>query len=144
MQLENVDLNLLKALEILLDERHLGRAAARSHLSQSAMSATLTRLRATFDDELLVRTAHGYELTLRARTVRHELALLMPRLRTLVRGDEFVPESSTDVVRIHCTDYMTRVLGAVLLGHVFGQAPAVSGSGRRTRSSRTPRRSRSP
>ncbi|MFI5615485.1 LysR family transcriptional regulator [Amycolatopsis sp. NPDC051903] len=126
MQLENVDLNLLKALEVLLEERHLTRAAARIHLSQSAMSRTLTRLRATFGDELLVRTARGFELTPRARTLQRDLALLMPQLRSLVRGAGFSPESATDVVRLHLTDYAALVLGHRLFSPVFRQAPGLS------------------
>jgi DNA-binding transcriptional LysR family regulator len=61
------DLNLLPALAVLLEERSISRAAARHHLSQPAMSRVLQRLRETFGDELLVRTANGYELTTRAR-----------------------------------------------------------------------------
>ncbi|MEV4601904.1 LysR family transcriptional regulator [Amycolatopsis sp. NPDC049253] len=126
VQLENADLNLLKALEVLLEERHLTRAAARIHLSQSAMSRTLTRLRATFGDELLVRTARGFEPTPRARTIQRELALVMPRLRSIVRGDEFSPASATDVVRLQLTDYAAAVLGHRLFREVFGQAPGIS------------------
>lgn len=126
MQLEAIDLNLLKALEILLDERHLTRAAVRSHLSQSAMSRTLARLRTTFGDELLVRTARGYELTPRAATIQRDLAFVMPRLRSLVRGNEFAPESAVDVVRVHLSDYLTSVLGRRLFPSIFQQAPGIS------------------
>ena len=126
VQLEAVDLNLLKALEILLDERHLTRAAVRAHLSQSAMSRTLSRLRGTFDDELLVRTARGYVLTPRARTIQRELAFLLPRLRSLLREREFVPAVSTDVVRVHLSDYLTTVLGAGLFPRIFQEAPGIS------------------
>ncbi|WP_326836126.1 LysR family transcriptional regulator [Amycolatopsis rhabdoformis] len=126
MQLENADLNLLKALEVLLEERHLTRAAARIHLSQSAMSRTLTRLRTTFGDELLVRTARGFELTPRARTIQRDLALVMPRLRSLVRGTDFAPESATDTVRLHLTDYAAVVVGHRVFRRVFRQAPDIS------------------
>ena len=126
VQLDTADLNLLKALEILLDERHLTRAALRAHLSQSAMSRTLGRLRTTFDDELLVRTSHGYELTPRARAIQRDLAFVMPRLRSIMRGSEFAPATSTDVVRAHLTDYATGVLGTHLFPRVFQQAPGIS------------------
>ena len=51
-----VDLNLLKALDALLQERSVTRAAARLSLTQPTMSAALARLRVLFHDELLVRT----------------------------------------------------------------------------------------
>jgi DNA-binding transcriptional LysR family regulator len=126
VQLEAVDLNLLKALEILLDERHLTRASVRAHLSQSAMSRTLTRLRGTFDDELLVRTPHGYELTPRARTIQRDLAFVLPRLRSLLRGAEFLPATATDTVRVDLSDYVTTILGAALFPRVFQAAPGIS------------------
>jgi len=126
VHIENADLNLLTALEVLLDERHVSRAALRTHLSQSAMSRTLARLRATFGDELLVRTASGYELTPRARAIQHELAHVMPRLRALVRGDTFDPLTATDTVRIACTDYAATVIGSALYGRLFRAAPNLS------------------
>ena len=75
------DLNLLPALAVLLEERSISRAAARHHLSQPAMSRVLQRLRETFGDELLVRTANGYELTTRARRLQHDLQSLLPGSR---------------------------------------------------------------
>lgn len=126
MHIENADLNLLKALEVLLEERHVSRAAARSHLSQSAMSRTLSRLRDTFEDELLVRTQGGYELTPRARTLQDELAAVMPRLRTLVRGSSFDPGSATDTIRIAASDYPLTVLGDYFFPPFTRQAPRMS------------------
>lgn len=126
MHIENADLNLLKALDVLLEERHVSRAAARFHLSQSAMSRTLSRLRETFGDELLVRTTRGYELTPRARAIQQELEFILPRLRALVRGGEFDPATSADSIRINCTDYAVMVLGGRLFGRIFEQAPRLS------------------
>lgn len=78
--LAGVDLNLLVAFEALVSERNVTRAARHMGVTQSAMSHTLKRLRATFDDELLVRTSGGMALTPRADAlipqVRDGLALL--------------------------------------------------------------------
>ncbi len=63
VQLRNIDLNLLVPLKALLHERNVTRAAERIHLSQSAMSRTLDRLRSELGDELLVRVGRNYELT---------------------------------------------------------------------------------
>lgn len=57
--LSKVDLNLLKSLRALIEERHVGRAAEKMNVSQSAMSHTLARLRGVFDDPLFIRNAKG-------------------------------------------------------------------------------------
>src|SRR5438309_6646879 len=88
VHLQNVDLNLLLALHALLAERHVTRAAKRCHLSQSAMSRALERLRQMFGDRLLVRSGRAYERTGRGERVLRELESLMPRLEALVRGEE--------------------------------------------------------
>jgi DNA-binding transcriptional LysR family regulator len=64
MDIRNVDLNLLVALDALLAERSVSRAAVRLHLSQPATSALLARLRELFDDPLLLRSARGMLPTL--------------------------------------------------------------------------------
>src|SRR3954463_10437704 len=60
MNLGGLDLNLLVALDALLEERSVTRAADRVGLSQPGMSNTLARLRRLFDDPLLVR--HGAQM----------------------------------------------------------------------------------
>lgn len=124
--LRNVDLNLLEALAVLLEERHVTRAADRYHLSQSAMSRVLQRLRETFDDELLVRTPSGYEPTRRGREIQSELAVILPRLEMLLRGETFDPAKATGQLRIHCTDYATSVLGPGLLPRLVREAPGIT------------------
>ena len=59
VHLRNLDLNLLQPLHALLEERHVTRAAARTFLSQPAMSRALERLRDMFGDPLLVRSGRG-------------------------------------------------------------------------------------
>lgn len=57
--IRTLDLNLLKALDALLDEGSVTRAAQRLSLTQPAVSGMLVRLRDYFDDPLFVRTSHG-------------------------------------------------------------------------------------
>ena len=66
MDIRNVDLNLLVALDALLTERSVSRAALRLHLSQPATSALLARLRELFSDPLLLRSAREMLPTPRA------------------------------------------------------------------------------
>src|SRR5258706_15981261 len=94
VHLQDVDLNLLLALHALLAERHVTRAAKRCHLSQSAMSRALERLRQMLGDLLLVRSGRSYERTGRGERVLRELESLMPRLEALVRGEQFDPARS--------------------------------------------------
>ena len=65
-KLIRTDLNLLVALQILLEERNVTRAAERLSVSQPALSKTLQKLRDSFEDELFTRTAHGLVPTPRA------------------------------------------------------------------------------
>ena len=124
---EPADLNLLPLLSVLLEERHVSRAAARVHLSQSAMSRTLQRLRSTLHDDLLVRAGNDYELTPRARAIHSELEAILPRLRALIHEYEFHPATTAATVRMHCTDYAITILGDQGLFHqIFHTAPHLS------------------
>ncbi|MFA0813203.1 LysR substrate-binding domain-containing protein [Microbulbifer epialgicus] len=64
--LRSLDLNLLPVFDALMIERNLTRAAVKLHMSQPAVSAALKRLRATYEDELFIRTAKGLRPTERA------------------------------------------------------------------------------
>jgi len=70
INIETVDLNLLKVLEALYEEGSASRAAVRLGLTQSAVSAALGRLRRLYDDHLFVRTGRGLAPTLRANELK--------------------------------------------------------------------------
>ena len=72
-QLARVDLNLLVALQVLLEERSVSRAAQRLNVTQPAMSKTLGRLRETFEDPLFARSKRGIQPTPRAEALGAEL-----------------------------------------------------------------------
>lgn len=82
--LSRVDLNLLKSLRALLDERHVGRAALKMNVTQSAMSHTLARLRDTFDDPLFIRHAKGLEPTARALNLSDKLNFILDEINSLM------------------------------------------------------------
>lgn len=125
-QLQRVDLNLLVALAVLLEERHVSRAADRIGLSQPATSRALHRLRDTLGDELLVRTRDGYQLTPRAERIQRELAGILPRLELLFGAERFDPATATDSFRLAGTDYTTSVLGPGMFRRMFAEAPGAS------------------
>jgi DNA-binding transcriptional LysR family regulator len=103
--LEGVDLNLLPPLAVLLEERHVTKAAERSGLSQPAMSRALARLRRLLDDQLLVRDGRGYVLTPRAERIQRQLAGVIPQLETLFAAEVFDPAIAEEHYRLAATDY---------------------------------------
>ena len=90
-----IDLNLLQVLQVLLEECSVTRAAGRLHLSQSAVSKSLARLRVMFDDALFIRERHGLRPTARALSLRGELAELLSRLENLSAPATFTPATVT-------------------------------------------------
>lgn len=83
--MSDIDLNLLLALDVLLAECNVTRAAQRLGLSTSAMSRTLTRLRAATGDPLLVRAGRGLVPTPRALEIRDQVHALTRDARMLLR-----------------------------------------------------------
>jgi DNA-binding transcriptional LysR family regulator len=126
MRLDSFDLNLLVALDVLLEERSVTRAARRLNVTQSAMSAALKRLREAFQDELLV--LHGKRMvpTAHALTLAPEVGTAIARLRSLIAtGTGFDPATSKRRFRIDASDYITTVLLAPLIGILHVEAPDV-------------------
>jgi DNA-binding transcriptional LysR family regulator len=78
------DLNLLLALDALLSEGSVAKAAERMHLSASAMSRTLGRLRDALDDPILVRAGQGMVLTPRAMVLRDQVGRLIDELQQVL------------------------------------------------------------
>jgi DNA-binding transcriptional LysR family regulator len=125
VQLRNIDLNLLVPLKALLHERNVTRAAERIHLSQSAMSRTLDRLRSELGDELLVRVGRNYELTPRGTALLGELGQVLPRLARLWTGEPFSPAQSEGTFRLAMTDDASSVVLPPLAETVGRLAPGI-------------------
>src|SRR5260370_39071414 len=121
--LRNIDLNLLRALQPLLEERHISRAAKRAFLSQPAMSRALNRLREAFGDPLLVRSNGAYERTPRGERVLREIETIMGRLKAVVNDQEFIPVQSRERFRVAMTDHGSTILLPKLLERLRKNAP---------------------
>lgn len=126
MNLSGVDVNLLVAFDALVNERSVTRAARRVGLGQPAMSNALARLRALFDDRLLIRSAREMVPTARA------LELAGPIHRALVEIQHaldatttFDPARSERTIRLAVTDYVAVVLLPRLLRHLARVAPLI-------------------
>ena len=121
--LRHIDLNLLRTLAALLEERHVTRAAERCSLSQPAMSRALERLREAFGDELLVRYGRGYERTARGQRLLTELENLLPQLESLWRPENFDPAACEERFHLAMTDHASMVLLPGLVQRVAAAAP---------------------
>jgi DNA-binding transcriptional LysR family regulator len=125
VNLPQLDLNLLLALEALLGEGSVGRAARRLHLSQPAVSHALKRLRDMLDDPLLVRAGSQMELTPRAERLRAPLADILQQVRTLVVADTFDPTTSTRRFRLMGPDHVFDLVLPLLLTRIRAEGPDV-------------------
>jgi DNA-binding transcriptional LysR family regulator len=124
VHLRDFDLNLLLALDALLEESHVTRAARRLGLSQSAMSHALARLRERLDDALLVRTARGMEPTERARSLMPGLRAALSALDlSLAPAASFDPKTAQHTFRLGVSDYEELTLVRPLLRRLAREAP---------------------
>jgi DNA-binding transcriptional LysR family regulator len=123
----HVDMNLLAALDALLDEGSVGGAATRLHLSQPAMSRTLARIREATGDPILVRSGRAMVASARARAVRSEVSELVRRARVLLSPEgPLVPAELERTFTIRCHDALLPSLAKALLIRLREQAPAVA------------------
>jgi len=126
VDIRSLDLNLLRALDALLAERHVSRAAQRLHLSQPATSSLLARLRDVFNDPLLVRTGRDLVVTPRALA-------LVPRVRAVIEDIEALLSEGTrfDALTarhrfvVATTDYLQALLAPWLSHKLPVLAPGV-------------------
>jgi DNA-binding transcriptional LysR family regulator len=124
VNIDDLDLNLLRVLQAVLAEKSATRAAKRLHVTQSAVSNALGRLRAALGDPLLVRNARGLSATPRARALEPRLASIMRSVEALL-GDEaaFDPGATTREFTLACADYCTTILGPPLCELLRARAP---------------------
>ncbi|GAA5316860.1 MAG: LysR family transcriptional regulator [Candidatus Pelagadaptatus aseana] len=98
--LGRLDLNLLVALEALIEEQSVSKAADRLFITQSAMSKTLGRLREVFDDQLFVRTANGMSPTPRTEQIAEHLPQVLQAVQCMVQPYEFNPMTTEAHFRV--------------------------------------------
>ena len=111
-----LNLNALVALDALLSERNVTKAARRLKITQPAMSQALARLRTLFDDPLLVRRGRDMVRTPRADAMLRPLAEALEAVERVVQlGMAFDPATSTRIFRVGMTDaHLTAILPGVL------------------------------
>ncbi|MGW4674405.1 LysR family transcriptional regulator [Streptomyces sp. NPDC004324] len=121
-----LDLNLLSALDALLEEGSVAGAAARLHVTAPAMSRSLGRIRRTTGDQILVRTGHSMTPTPYAIAVRGQVHELLHQVQAVLapsRELDLATLERTFTLRWH--DSLVALSGPALLAAVREQAPGV-------------------
>jgi len=126
VHLRSVNLNLLPVLNALLSSRSVTQAAGKLHMSQSAVSDALARLRIQFRDELLVRSGREMTLTPLAQDLLGPLGEALARLETLVETPEFTPSALDREFVVATADPVTMTIGAPICRRLQQEAPGAS------------------
>jgi DNA-binding transcriptional LysR family regulator len=124
-KLIRTDLNLLVALQILLEERNVTRAAERLSVSQPALSKTLQKLRDSFEDELFTRTAHGLVPTPRAEALARDLPALLENVEQVLGNEEFSPRTYGGSFKLLLPPILSEALLPGLMAELHDSAPNV-------------------
>src|SRR5262249_15429583 len=123
--MRNLDLNLLVALDALLDERSVTRAAERLGLTQSTVSGMLARLRAALRDPLFVRSQHGIVPTRRASALAAPLKKLIADAKALTTAEHFNAATASQTFSISLNDYMQLTLLVPLVADLRREAAGI-------------------
>lgn len=120
------DLNLLFTLEVLLAEGNVARAARRLHLSPSAMSRALARLREATGDPLLVRAGRGLVASPRAIELRDSISQLVRDAEAALRPAGKLDLGQLDrTFTLRASEGFVENFGARLLSRIAAEAPGV-------------------
>ncbi|RKH14857.1 LysR family transcriptional regulator [Corallococcus sp. CA053C] len=123
----DLDLNLLVALDALLREGSVARAADRLHLSAPAMSRTLTRIRDALGDPVFVRAGRGLVPTPRALALQEQVRAVVQQASTLLGpGTPTAPAELTRTLSLRVNDGIIPSLGAALYQRAREEAPGLT------------------
>ena len=127
IHLSRVDLNLLVLFRVVLDEGHVGRAAARLNLTPSAVSHALGRLRDLLNDPLFLRTPKGVVPTARAMELRQPITEILAQVECVMASATlFDPATSSRRFVIGAPDAVLTSGINSLLRCIETKAPHVS------------------
>ncbi|MCX5588711.1 LysR family transcriptional regulator [Streptomyces erythrochromogenes] len=121
-----LDLNLLTALDALLEEGSVAGAAARLHVTPPAMSRSLGRIRKATGDQILVRTGRTMVPTTRALAMRAQVHALVQQAHLLLSAQRELDLAALErVFTVRWHDALTAACGTALITAVRRQAPGV-------------------
>ena len=124
--LSRVDLNLLVAMHVLLEERNVTRSAQRLFVTQPAMSKTLSRLRTLFDDPLFTRSGRGLVPTPRALEIAESLPDLLNGVSTVLQNSDFDPAVYQGAISIVSPEFMAVQVLPELINLLRSEAPGIT------------------
>jgi len=122
----DIDFNLLRVFDALIELRSVTRVADRLGLTQSAVSHSLGRLRRMLDDPLFVRGPRGLQASTRAEQIAPRIRASLQELRDALAPDHFVPSSATKTFTIAAGAYFCTLIIPALLERLRREAPAVT------------------
>lgn len=123
--IRTIDLNLLRALDAVLDERNLSRAAERLGVTQPAVSGMLTRLQESFGEPLFVRSQRGVQPTLRALGLASAIKRILADVEVLLRPSSFDPETAVFTITVAATDYALQAIVLPFVAKLRVLAPGI-------------------
>lgn len=124
--LRKLDLNLLIALDVLIAEASVTKAAVKLNMSQSAMSHALKRLRTILNDEILIRTSREMEVTPYAWQISDRVRQILIDIEsTLLSETTFNSATAQETFRIAASDYVEATIGINLIQQLATQAPGI-------------------
>jgi LysR family transcriptional regulator, nod-box dependent transcriptional activator len=127
MRYRRLDLNLLVALDALLSEKSVTRAASKLNITQPAMSGALARLRDYFEDPLVVQVGRQMELTPLAGSLATTIHDIILRIDSAIATEpDFEPANTKRHFSITASDYVIRVFLLDVLRRIYREAPGVS------------------
>lgn len=126
IDLAAIDLNLLVAFEALFEECSVTAAAGRLYLGQPAMSAALGRLRALFEDELLIRIGSKMQPTSKAKAIAPGIKAALQQIRQAIESSQtFDPASARQSFAIASSDSLSYIVVPKLLEVCRQTAPGI-------------------
>lgn len=127
MRYRRLDLNLLVALDALLTEKSVTRAASKLNITQPAMSGALARLREYFEDPLIIQVGRQMELTPLATTLGGTVHDIILRIDSAIATEPaFEPQRSKRHFSFTVSDYVIRVFLLDVLQRIHREAPGVT------------------
>jgi DNA-binding transcriptional LysR family regulator len=122
----HLDLNLLTALDALLEEGSVAGAAARLHVTSPAMSRTLGRIRSATGDQILVRTGRSMVPTPRALALHAQVHALVQQAHQLLSAQQELDLAALErVFTVRWHDALTTACGTALITAIHRRAPGV-------------------
>jgi DNA-binding transcriptional LysR family regulator len=125
VDVRTLDLNLVRVFDALMEDRSVRRAGLRLHVTQSAVSHALNRLRYHLNDELFIRTRAEMIPTARAVEIAGPLRDAIRSIELVLGGASFEPLSATRRFVLAASDMMAATVGARLINRLAVLAPGI-------------------